>query len=242
MLSLFFAPTIPAESTVSIDGEEAHHAIKVMRMEMGDEVLVADGAGAWAQGAISSIDKKSFTVSIKERGIEISERPELIVVQALTKSDRTKESIELLVEAGVDTIIPWESERSIAKWKPEMGEKLFLTARTACKQSRRFTVPHIDNAHTTAQLIKRFSEKSGVKVLVFHESAEDSLSSVVTRSDLALSAIVCVIGPEGGISDAELSEYEAAGAHLVKLGKPVLRSAHAGIAALIAVQALIGRI
>ena len=242
MLSLFLIPSIPAGNTVCVEGEEAHHAIKVMRMAIGEEVLVADGAGAWARGPITELDKKSFTISIHERGIEIAETPELIVVQALTKSDRTKESIELLVESGVDTIIPWESERSIAKWKPEMGEKLSQTARTACKQSRRFTVPQIDKAHSTAELITRFAEKNQKQVLVFHESAEDSLSSALTRADADKSAIVCIIGPEGGVSESELAQFEAAGAHLVKLGKPVLRSAHAGIAALIAVQALIGRI
>ena len=242
MLSLFLVPAIPVENTVCIDGEEAHHAIKVMRMAVGEEVLVSDGAGSWARGPIAGLDKKSFTVSIHQRGIEIAEKPELIVVQALTKSDRTKESIELLVEAGVDTIVPWESERSIAKWKAEMGEKLFQTARTACKQSRRFTVPQVENAHSTADLIKRFSEKSGTQLLVFHESADAQLSEALTRPDGEMGAIVCIIGPEGGISDAELAQFEGAGAHLVKLGKPVLRSAHAGIAALIAVQALIGRI
>ena len=242
MLSLFFLPSIPAENTVSVDGEEAHHAIKVMRMGIGEEVLLADGDGAWARGSIQSVDKKTFTVAIAERGIEISAKPELIVVQALTKSDRTKESIELLVEAGVDTIIPWESERSIAKWKEDMGEKYFQTARTACKQSRRFTIPQINRAHSTAEIIQRFSTNPGTKILIMHESAADQISTVVTPADSEKSAIVCIIGPEGGISDSEIAQFVEAGADLVKLGKPVLRSAHAGMAALVAVQALIGRI
>lgn len=242
MLSLFFLPSIPAENTVAVEGDEAHHAIKVMRMAVGEEVLLADGDGSWARGPIREIDKKSFTVEIHERGIEIGEKPELIVVQALTKSDRTKESIELLVEAGVDTIIPWESERSIAKWKEDMGEKYFQTARTACKQSRRFTVPQINRAHSTSEIIQRLTSNPGTKVLIMHESATEQISSVVTAGDSDQSAIVCIIGPEGGISDAEISQFVEAGAHLVKLGKPVLRSAHAGMAALVAVQALIGRI
>ena len=242
MLSLFFAPTIPTGNSLCVEGDEAHHAIKVMRLGEGEEVIVADGEGAWARGPITEVDKKSFTIEIRERGIEIAETPELIMVQALTKSDRTKEAIQLLVEGGVDAIIPWEAERSIAKWKEDMGEKYFQTARTASKQSRRVTVPQISHLHSTHDLVKRFSESSTRKVLIFHESAEDSLSSALSHADSQKLEIICIIGPEGGISESEIAQFIEAGAHLVKLGKPVLRSAHAGIAALVAVQALIGRL
>ena len=239
MLSLFFIPAIPADNSVTVDGDEAHHAIKVMRMAVGDEVLLADGGGAWARARITDIDKKSFSASIAEHGIEIDETPELVVGQALTKSDRTKESMELLVEAGVNRIIPWQAERSIAKWKDDSGEKYHQAARTAAKQSRRFTVPQIDHPMSTSELAKLAGP--GTLVLVFHESAEVKLSEVFATQQIYTS-IICLIGPEGGVSESELELLSASGAHIVKLGKQVLRSAHAGIAALIAVQTLIGRL
>lgn len=241
MLSLFFVPSLPDAGTFTVDGDEAHHAIKVMRLSVGEDVLLSDGGGAWAQAKITDIDKRSFDVEISARGIEIEESPELVVAQALTKSDRTKESIELLVEAGVNRILPWEAQRSIAKWKVDSGEKYLQSARTAAKQSRRFNVPQIDHPVSTKDLAKLTGV--GTLLLVFHESAEENLTATFQAIDLhPITSIICVVGPEGGISDEELEILSAEGAKVVKLGRPVLRSAHAGIAALIAVQTLIGRL
>ncbi len=240
MLSLFLVPSLPSGAALTVEGDEAHHAIKVMRLGMGEEILLSDGSGAWARAKITGMDKRSFDVDISARGIEIDGSPELVVAQALTKSDRTKESIELLVEGGVNRILPWQAQRSIAKWKEDSGEKYLQAAQTAAKQSRRFTVPQIDFPISTSELAKLSG--SGTLILVFHESAEAKLSAALAQSDLArIRSIICVVGPEGGISEDELATLSEAGAKIVTLGRPVLRSAHAGIAALIAVQTLIGR-
>jgi len=236
MLSLFFVPEISDGSKITVEGDEAHHAIKVMRMEIGEEIQLADGKGNWVQGAISSIDKKSFTIAISQRGQSSRSHPEFIVIQALTKSDRSKETIELLVEAGVDRIIPWQSDHSIAKWKSEMQEKWESAALAACKQSRRYSLPTIETPITLDSIRERFTE--GSLLLVLHESAHEKLSVVVSPSAISFQRIVLVIGPEGGLSIDELREFEAIGGKIVKLGNPVLRSAHAGFAGLAAIQAL----
>lgn len=236
MLSLFIVPEITDGSKITVDGDEAHHAIKVMRMEMGEELQLTDGRGSWAQGSISSIDKKSFTVSITERGNVGRNHAELVVIQALTKSDRARETIELLVEAGVDRIIPWQSDHCIAKWKEDMLEKWHNSAVAACKQSRRYTIPAVETPITLTGIRERFTEKS--LLLVLHESAQEKLSVVVSPSAISQNHIVLIIGPEGGISVDELRELSAIGGKVVRLGNPVLRSAHAGMAGLAAVQAL----
>ena len=236
MLSLFFVPEISDGSKIVVDGDEAHHAIKVMRMEIGEEIQVADGKGNWAQGRISAIDKKSFTLTISDRGHTSRTHPEFVVIQALTKSDRAKETIELLVEAGVDRIIPWQSDHCIAKWKEDMLEKWESAALTACKQSRRYSLPAIETPITLTGIRERFTERS--LLLVLHESAQEKLSVVVSPSAISQEHIVLVVGPEGGIAVDELRELEAIGGKIVKLGNPVLRSAHAGFAGLAAVQAL----
>lgn len=236
MLSLFFVPEISDGSKIVVDGDEAHHAIKVMRMEIGEELQVADGRGNWAQGSITAIDKKSFTISISDRGESSRTHPEFVVIQALTKSDRTKETIELLVEGGVDRIIPWQSDNCVAKWKAEMGEKWESAVLAACKQSRRYGLPVVEAPITLKGIRDRYTEKS--LLLVLHESAKEKLSVVVSPSAISNEHIVLVIGPEGGLSIDEIRELEAIGGKIVRLGNPVLRSAHAGLAGLAAVQAL----
>ena len=92
MLSLYFAPALPESGIVSITDEEAHHAISVMRTKVGDSVLLTDGKGEWAEGYVREISKKSFEVEITKRGFQSEVLPRLVVIQALTKSDRIKET------------------------------------------------------------------------------------------------------------------------------------------------------
>jgi len=239
MLTLFLVEKLPDSATFEIDGDEAHHAIKVLRLNIGEEILVSDGAGAWARVKVGNIEKKSFTSTVVERGYQAERDPKLIVVQALPKSDRVKEAIEILVESGVDSIIPWEAERSISKWQKDSLSKWQNAAFAATKQSRRFRSPNIVELGSLAKLIEE--KASSRSILVMHESATKRLSEVVTNKFAVLSEIHIVIGPEGGLTENELALLEGAGAHIVGLGPEVFRSAHAGGAALSAVSALIGR-
>lgn len=231
MLSTFVVPDIGSGSTITVEADEAHHAIKVVRLDLGEEIVLTDGQGNWAQGKVCTIGKKSFDVTIAQRGFEAPRNPELIVVQALTKSDRMRETIELLTVAGVDRIIPWKAERSIAQEKESSTEKWSAVAVAASKQSRRTRFPIIENALTTKQIAERF----GSKLIVLHESASQKFSELTFLDN---DSIVILVGPEGGITETELSALSGA---VVRLGQEVLRSAHAGFAALSAVQTLIQR-
>ena len=117
-----------------------------------------------------------------------------------------------------------------------MGEKWESAVLAACKQSRRYSLPVVEAPITLKGIRERFTEKS--LLLILHESAQEKLSVVVSPSAISHEHIVLVIGPEGGLSIDEVREFEAIGGKIVRLGNPVLRSAHAGLAGLAAVQAL----
>jgi 16S rRNA (uracil1498-N3)-methyltransferase len=239
MLTLFLIDKLEGADSIEVSGDEAHHAIKVLRIKLGEEILISDGAGNWVQASVENIEKKSFIAKVLERGFQAEKSPRLIVVQGLPKSDRVKDAIEILVESGVDLIIPWQADRSISKWQKDSLAKWQNVAVTATKQSRRFRTPEIIDGLSLSELLEIESANSAV--LVMHESATTKLSEVVTSKFADMSEILIVIGPEGGISDGELALLEGAGAHIVGLGPEVFRSAHAGGAALSAVSALIGR-
>lgn len=239
MLTLFLVDKLEDSNLIDVAGDEAHHAIKVLRINVGEEILISDGAGNWVRASVENIEKKTFTAKVLERGFQTEKSPRLIVVQGLPKSDRVKDAIEILVESGVDLIIPWQADRSISKWRQDSLDKWQSAAVAATKQSRRFRKPEIIDGLSLSQLLEIESENSAV--LVMHESATTKLSEVVTSKFAGMSEIVIVIGPEGGISESELAVLEGAGAHIVGLGPEVFRSAHAGGAALSAVSALIGR-
>ena len=107
-----------------------------------------------------------------------------------------------------------------------------VAAIEASKQSRRFYIPEVSPKLDTDSAIKLFGQFE--QILICHESANSQISDVVKPASKTL----IVIGPEGGITEDELKLFEQAGAKIIKLGRPVLRSAHAGIAAVSAVSAL----
>ncbi len=225
MLQLFFVEDVKHPELTS---DNAHHADRVLRMTAGEELLVSDGNGAWARCAITSISKKSVNLNILESGVEPTGNFNISVLQALPKSDRAKEMIELLTAAGVTDIYPWQSARTIGK----DSEKWEVVAIEASKQTRRFHIPKISeklDTNKALDLTKDFDQ-----VLICHESATTQISEVVTSSAKTL----IVIGPEGGITEEELAAFESVGGKVIKLGRPVLRSAHAGIAAVAGVSAL----
>ena len=237
MLSLFFVEQLSAGTTQELGGDEGHHAVAVMRLGIGEQIKIADGAGNWVSGTITEVNKKSLKIDVAQRGSAQAGKPELIVVQAVTKSDRTKEMLELLTVGGADQIIPWQAERCISKWKNDSAQKWQSAIKDAAKQSRRVKLPVLGDEVTTNQLIKLFQPAD--KVVILHENASTGISQLNLSNEFV--RVILIIGPEGGVSDNEISQLESAGAVTARMGELVLRSAHAGFAALSAVQSSIGR-
>jgi 16S rRNA (uracil1498-N3)-methyltransferase len=237
VLTLFFTDQINDGSTQTLDNDDAHHAIKVLRLKLGEVIKISDGVKKWVSGSIIEISKKELTISISERGNFEEKKPELALVQAVTKSERNKEMLELAIEAGVDRIIPWQAERSISKWQSDSAQKWEIGIKEACKQARQVRLPKLMPMLTTAGVVQLLSKDA--RIIVFHESASEKFAQLQLPESLA--SIYLVIGPEGGISQSELSIFENGGSKIVRLGETVLRSAHAGFAAISAVQTKLGR-
>lgn len=236
MLTLFFVPDLPTQvcASYSFNSEDANHAIKVLRIEVGEIFRVSDGKGSWANVQVQEVTKRSLEVKVLEVGKQDRLEIQFTVVQGLPKSDRAKEAVELLTEAGADVIVPWLANRSISR--TEVISKFATTAREASKQSRRLFIPELHETVKEKGVIELI--KGADLALVFHESAQVKLSEIITPETRAKNVVI-VIGPEGGITDEELAAFAAAGAKIAGLGRPILRSAHAGLAALSAVNSLL---
>ena len=236
MLTLFFVPDLPSQvgASYSFNSEDANHAIKVLRIEVGEIFRVSDGVGGWANVQVTEVTKRSLETTVLEVGRQEPLEIKFTFVQALPKSDRAKEAVELLTEAGADVIVPWLANRSISR--TEVISKFATTAREASKQSRRLFISQLHETVKERGVIELI--KNADLALVFHESAQVKLSEIITPQTKAKNVVI-VIGPEGGITEEELAAFAAAGAHVAGLGRPILRSAHAGLAALSAVNSLL---
>jgi 16S rRNA (uracil1498-N3)-methyltransferase len=234
MLTLFFVPDLPTTvgSTYEFAGDDAGHAIRVLRTRIGDGLALSSGQGAWSIVEVIAIAKKSMTVRVVSTGFEEALPVELTVAQALTKGDRIKESIELNTAGGADVILLWAATRSIGKGTPDLMQKLATTAREASKQTRRNRIPFVMGVLDVKKIAAEIPNYD--LAIVFHESASQKLTDVVKPG--AKKALI-IIGPEGGITDEELALFKSAGAQVALMGRPIFRSAHAGMAALSGVNA-----
>ncbi|UUZ58511.1 16S rRNA (uracil(1498)-N(3))-methyltransferase [Nocardioides sp. B-3] len=224
-------------STIEVTGDEAHHAVAVRRLRVGEEVVLTDGAGHRVVGSVASTGKRVFSVTVASLSFLERPSPSFTVVQALPKGDRGELAVEVLTEIGVDTIVPWAASRSVAVWKGERAAKSHAkwqaTAREAGKQSRRSWSCSVSPLSSTEEVVALLPDAALVAVL--HEDATTSLASLDVPAD---GVIVVIVGPEGGIAPDELAAFEAAGAVTVRLGDEVLRTSTAGLAA---VSALLAR-
>ena len=232
MLSLFFVTDLPTQvdQVYQFEGDDALHAIRVLRIGTGEIFNLSDGAGNWSRVQVLSVGKKLAEVKVLESGFQEELPVSFTVIQAIPKGDRIKETIELCTEGGADQIVMWKAARSIGKSDDKI-EKLQITAREASKQSRRFRIPKVFGVATTNYVIDEIAKSD--LVIVFHESATQKVSELVQPG---AQKVAIIIGPEGGLTDEEVDLFAASGAKVALMGRPVLRSAHAGLAALSAVN------
>jgi len=230
-LPVFLAEAVAGASVGSsllLDGDEGRHAATVKRIRVGEQVVLTDGAGTTAVCAVTEAAKSSLVLTVEETAFAERALPVVTVVQAIPKGDRGELAVEVLTEVDVDRIVPWAASRSVALWKGERVAKGLAkwraTAREATKQARRSWLPEVAELASTADVAELIAAAD--LAVVLHEAADLPLSDLDLRG---VASIVVVVGPEGGISDEELTVF--GGAHVVKLGSSVLRTSTAGVAA-----------
>jgi len=223
-------------SAVEVTGDEAHHAVAVRRLRVGESVVLTDGAGRAVTGEVAGTGKRVFTVDVASVDEAARPEPELVVVQALPKGDRGELAVEVLTEIGVARIVPWAAARSVAVWKGERAVKSLArwrsTAREAAKQARRSWFPEVAELATTADVAALVGSAS--LAVVLHEEASAPLATLEVPTS---GPVVVVVGPEGGLTEEEVATIVAAGATSVRLGAEVLRTSTAGLAAAAALLA-----
>ncbi|MBM7050527.1 MULTISPECIES: 16S rRNA (uracil(1498)-N(3))-methyltransferase [unclassified Rothia (in: high G+C Gram-positive bacteria)] len=228
--------------TVTLTGDEGHHAKNVKRLSVGEAIDIADGCGTRLVGEVAQVIPEGLAVRIRAITQE-AKATGIYLVQALAKNDRDLMAIEMATELGAVGIVPWSADRSIVRWKGERASKSYAkwqkTVQAAAKQSRRALIPTVYDLHSSKQLAQMVAEvtSEGAAVFILHEQGNQRLTDHLRVLDVAqVPEVYVVVGPEGGISDAEVDALVAAGASVGLLGTEVLRSSTAGAAALSALN------
>lgn len=201
---VFWSPTLGDSHVLVLDGPEGHHAAAVRRVQVGERVRVTDGHGSYVEGLVAVVGDRSVEVAVDRRESVPVPQPRLTVVQALPKRERAQLTVQALVEVGVDRVVPWASERSQVRVTGERGERLVARWRAwaaeAGKQARRSWFCEVADLAATAEVTQMLADAD--VGLVLHEEADDPLGGV---SQPSAGEVVLVIGPEGGLGEAELA-------------------------------------
>ena len=241
----FFADeTGIANGTARLNAEDSRHALRVLRLDVGDEVeLVCEPAHYLA--GIAAIEDGIVTVAIRGELRPTEARTQVTLYQGLPKADTMELIAQKATELGVYAIRPVAMERCVVKLEgKDAGKKVERwqkIAREAVKQCARTAVPEVLDVKKLAQLKEEFA-KLDVLIVPWEEardgSVRDALAPFEGREALSIGIL---IGPEGGISQKEAQWLaENADAKLVTLGPRILRTETAGIASLTMVMAYRG--
>lgn len=226
-LPAFRVEPLPGPGPYRLDGPAGRHAATVRRLHAGEALLLVDGAGGAARAAVSAAHRDALDLDVAEARREPRPVPRLTVVQALAKGEHAERAVDLLTEVGADEIVPWAAARSVVRWDGERAMRARArwqaTADAAAQQSRRRWWPAVAPVATTAE-VAALVRDAAVGV-VLHEGADRQLAALDVT---AAPSIVLVVGPEGGITADELAEL---GGCPCRLGREVLRTSAAGIAA-----------
>ena len=235
----YFSDNPACGMSAALPPQAAHHAAKVLRLGMGDEIILFDGGGGEYGAIINDIGKHGVTVKIGVHRVTERESPlNITLAQAISSGDKMDYTLQKATELGIAYIQPLESERSVVRLSGERAEKRIAhwqgVVISACEQCGRNKIPEVTP-------IRRFydwlgmAEKSGWR-LMLSPGAELGLRDLPKPEQ----PITLLIGPEGGFSTVETASAQRTGYTPIRLGSRILRTETAALAALAAMQTLWG--
>ena len=224
---------------VSLDPGDAGHAHRVLRMRAGDAVILVRDGQAW-DAVLTQIGSSAARALVGDARHETGgELPAAVtVMQALTKGAKFDFVVEKAVELGVQRIVPVRCERSYAEAGTHKLERWRRIARSAAAQARRRHVPAIAEPAAWAQALAEWHDAPAP--IVAYENASAGTLTPALRDACGAQRIAIAIGPEGGLTDAEVEAARRTGCALVSLGPTTLRTETAALALLAALAAQCG--
>jgi 16S rRNA (uracil1498-N3)-methyltransferase len=212
-----------------IAGDEAHHAIRVLRVRAGDAVTLIDGAGIGYRAIVDSIRDESVVCSVT-RCIPGMGEPaiEVTVAAGILKGDRFELLIEKAVELGAHRIVPFECANTVVRAPSANRQRRWqAVSLAAAKQCLRSRVPEVA-APVTVQEIADLAWSCDAAFVAWEQESGAQMPAAFGAG----TSVLVVTGPEGGLTPSEVELLHDAGVQPVTLGARRLRGETAAITAL----------
>ncbi|WP_232695385.1 16S rRNA (uracil(1498)-N(3))-methyltransferase [Brevibacillus daliensis] len=212
---------------VVITGDDVHHLVKVMRAEIGELIWVSDGRGRVVKARLSALDTKEVRADIMEDVQQETELPiQVTIAQGLPKGDKLEWILQKGTELGATAFLPFQSERTIvkldAKKEPKKLERWNKIVKEAAEQSHRAYLPEVKASVSFKQVMEL--AKGYSKAMIAYEKEDTKRMGEALQDLQPGDSLLVIIGPEGGLSEAEVRLAEANGITSVSLGPRILRT------------------
>lgn len=230
---IYTGQPLRANASIALDVGASQHVARVLRMSVGDRLVLFNGEGGQYPATISAVDKKSvMTTTDGFEDIEHESMLELHLGIAISRGDRMDWVVQKATELGVSVIAPLLSERTEVRLRGEREEKKRRhwqqVTVSACEQCGRNRLPRILPLQALDQWIG--SVRTDARLVLDHRAG--NITAAAAPASVAL-----LVGPEGGLTEAEISAAAAQGFTALRLGPRVLRTETAPLAAIAILQA-----
>lgn len=246
MRRFFFEKGSRQDDSVTLDEGESRHITKVLRLEPGSEIELLDGEGGLFRATISEVGKRVKANIVEAVRCDSIDRIPLTIAQGHLKGKKLELVIQKCTELGGSSLITFWSSRCQGKLNDIQGRKKLeryqRIVESACKQCFRPDLMTLQEPVDFYQLLEMFEDRAGrVKLLFWEEEQTTSLHDISFAGN-AVTELILLLGPEGGLTEQEVQAARDAGWRSVSLGSRILRAETATITAVSISQYLVGNI
>ncbi len=228
----------PPDALVQLSADESHHALRVLRLDVGDAIELFDGAGQTARARIVGRDGGRVVGQIASVATQPPPRPHLTVAVALPKGPRAEDLANQLTQLGADVLVPLVCAFGVVKVKPNKLDRLERAALAAAKQCRRAHLMRIAPPLNVAQAAQQAAAATHARLL--HPDAPPWPSTTITADLAHAQNLWLLVGPEGGFSPDEVASARSHGVRAWRIADHVLRIETAAAAAVAIVRHALG--
>lgn len=238
MIRIFVNTKLTVGETVELDDQAVHHLVAVLRQRVGASVCAFNGRGGEYACVIDAQSRRSATLRVIEHSpVERESALEITLAQGISRGERMDFAIQKAVELGVHQVMPFTAARSTVRLSPDRAARRLEhwrgIVRHACEQCGRNQLPRINDIQSLQTIID--ADRTQTRIVLNPEGIDE-----ISQRDPKPKSLLLVIGPEGGLDEAELKQLKSADFINLRLGPRILRTETATVAGISVLQSRFG--